>query len=273
MKLFQTQLLSKERLKFISKLHLKKFRQKEKRFLIEGLNLMVECLNSLYYADNLELIIIREDVKHDRQIMNICSNAGIAEINILKNSDFKKLSDTVNSQGILGIVKLPEPKQLISKASTLKNLVVLLEGINDPGNLGTIMRNCYWFGVDELIVGKNSADVFNPKTVRSSQGAIFNLNIKDNADIRIEIEKLYKETFNIFLTDLNAEIYLDEVDFRSFKKSAIVFGNESAGISKNLLQDKNYRKIKIRSYGKCESLNVAVSTGIILNEYKKSCSG
>lgn len=266
-------MLTKEKLKLIHKLNQKKFRQKEKKFLIEGINLIEECIKSPYFRNNLEMILIRDDCKNDKTVRKICSDADLPEIIVLKNSEFKKLTDTVNSQGIAGVVKIPENISTGTDLTSDKGLIVLLEGISDPGNLGTIMRNCYWFGVNELIVGKNSAEVFNPKVVRSSQGALFNLNIRDNADIENELIRLSENSFNVYLTDLNARLYSDEVNFSLHEKTAFVFGNESAGLSQKILSNKNYQKIKIRGFSNCESINVAVSTGIILNEYKKSCPG
>lgn len=267
------QVLTKEKLKLISKLNQKKFRQMERKFVIEGFNLIEECIKSGFYRNNLEMIILREDVKYNNAVKKIFTDADYPEVFVLKKSEFKKLSNTVNSQGILGIVKFPEFNSERFEITSGKMLIVLLDGINDPGNLGTIIRNCYWFGVNELMIGKNSADVFNPKVVRSSQGALFNMRIRDNADIDKELLRLLENKFIIYITDLNAKQFSDEVNFRKHEKIAFVFGNESAGVSENLLHNENYNKIKIRGYSNCESLNVAVSTGIILNEYKKSCSG
>jgi len=102
-------------------------------------------------------------------------------------------------------------------------------------------------------------------------GALFNLNIRENVNVEKETEFYYSKNYNVYLTGLSADKFSDEADFKNDRGSVFVFGNESSGLSKKILDNKNYIKIKIRGYSNCESLNVAVSSGIILNEYKKSC--
>lgn len=263
--------MTNQELKLYEKLKRKKFRIQEKKFLIEGYNLIEECLNSDYYKTNLIKIILREDISNEKVIKNLKSTSVIPEVINLSKNKFDKLSDTENPQGIIGVVKIPADNIDYNKKTGSEKLIVVLDNVNDPGNLGTIIRNCYWFNADKLIIGKNSADVYNSKVIRSSQGAIFHINFKFEADIERELENLFNASFGIFVTDLHADTFSDEMNYKEYDKCVFVFGNESAGVSEKILGNKNFNKIKIKGYSGCESLNVAVSTGIILNDYKKSC--
>lgn len=151
---------------------------------------------------------------------------------------------------------------------TESSLIVALDSINDPGNLGTIMRTCYWFGVNEVLIGSGSAEIYNSKVIRASQGAIFNLNISAEVNLEIELKKFYEKDFHIILTDPAAESDLSDYSFSSDQKYVLVFGNEANGISENILGHNKYTKIRIKAYSGCESLNIAVAAGIILNSIK-----
>ncbi len=147
-------------------------------------------------------------------------------------------------------------------------MIVCLDRINDPGNLGTILRTCWWFGIQKVIISKDSADIYNSKVLRASQGAIFNLYTISDIDLNQYLENLYKDNYIIYLTSLNSKNLLSKINFTINKKYAIVFGNEVKGVSENLLQNKNYSTIKIDSYTNCESLNVSVAAGIIISHIK-----
>lgn len=263
--------LTVQDIKLFEKLKQKKYRNREKKFLIEGMNLIEECIKSDYYKNKMEKIILREDAGSKSSENRLREIGYFRNVHTLDESRFKKISETVASQGIIGIVDMTESSIAETEISDKDRLIIVLENISDPGNLGTIIRNCYWFSVDKIIISKNSADIFNSKVIRSTQGALFHSKIKTDADIEAELEYLNRKNVSIFLTDLKAEKYCHEYDFSKFNKSAFVFGNESSGLSEKIIENKNYHKLKIKGFSSCESLNVAVSSGIILNEYKKSC--
>jgi TrmH family RNA methyltransferase len=255
--------------KYYAKLKLKKYRDREGKFLIEGIHLIEECLKSEKYRNNLEKIFVREDFQNDKAFEIIRSYNHIADIEIIDEIKFSKITETVTSQGLIGVVSKLSGE--ISKVTSEETSIikVVLDSINDPGNLGTILRNCHWFGADEVIVGINSADIYNSKVLRSSQGAVFNLNISNETEIENELVNLKAKGFEIIITDLKAENYLSEFTIEKNKKFALVFGNEASGISENITVNKNYKHLKIKGFSDCESLNVSVTSGIFLYTFRK----
>jgi RNA methyltransferase, TrmH family len=251
-------MLSAKELKILVSLKQKKYREKEGRFLIEGFHLIEECLSSSFY---LEKIIIRKDINENKinEIKKKFKN-GVPEINEIPLIQFKKIADTENPQGIIGVVRIPAKNENIGTG----NLIIALDRINDPGNLGTIIRTAYWFGADRILLGENSADIYNSKVIRSSQGGIFHISIQFNVLLNEKL-KIYKQSgYDVYLFTLEANGYLDEINNPG--KSVLVFGNEAEGISQNLLI-KDYQQIKIRGFSNCESLNAAVSSAIGLYHF------
>jgi len=243
-------------IKRIASLKNKKYRDLHGLYIIEGEHLISELIKS--GKKGLKYVVMR----HDYDNPGLTDNLPDKYQYRIKRIQFNKLIDTKSPQGILAVVQiLKEEKPIDSK------IIVALDTINDPGNLGTILRTCYWYGIDTVIIGNNSADVYNPKTIRASQGAIFHVNFKTDANLEFELNELLNKDYNIYLTSLSGQPITDKTI--SNGKSIIVFGNEENGISSNLLANKEYKQIKIKSYTDCESLNVSVSAGIIINEFKK----
>ncbi len=252
-------MLTNNEIKYYAGLKNKRTRDEEEKFLVEGVHLIKECLSSqLYYKDFIECIIARDDF--DLSVLPT------KDIDILYASakNFDKLSDTVNPQGVIAVVKKPEhPNRLHN--SEKNRLIIALDNINDPGNLGTIIRTCYWFNVDKILISKNSVDLYNSKVLRASQGAVFHTDITTEADINSELLQL-KDEFQILLTDLNAQKNLSNFNVKKTGRYIIVFGNEANGISDEI-KKQDFDLIKIDSFTGCESLNLSVSAGIILNHF------
>lgn len=252
-------MLTNNEIKYFAGLKNKKTRDEEGKFLVEGIHLIKECLSSqLYYKDHIEYIIARDNFD-----LSLIPTKDI-EILYCSEKNFDKLSDTVNPQGILAVVKKPQhPKKMHN--SDKNKLIIALDSINDPGNLGTIIRSCYWFNADKILISKNSVDLYNSKVIRASQGAIFHTDITNEADLKSELMQLYGE-YRILLTDLNAHQNLSDFTIDKKDKFVIVFGNEANGISEEL-RKQNFDLIKIDSFSRCESLNLSVSAGIILYRF------
>jgi RNA methyltransferase, TrmH family len=158
-------------------------------------------------------------------------------------------------------------KQIVKRN---EGLIIALDGINDPGNLGTIIRTAYWFGVNTIILGKGSTDPYNSKVLRSSQGAVFHINITEDVSLAEELRKLQEERYSVYLFTLNAEESLSQiVQSGKSDKSVLVFGSEAHGISEEIMKG-DYKKVKVKGYSDCESLNVAVTCGIALYEFRKN---
>jgi len=256
-------MLSNNDVKYYASLKLKKHRESENKFLIEGVHLVEECLSSPY---TVECIISSDKTGRDtyRDLIEH-SNEKKIPFYSLKNVQFSKLTETKNSQGIMAVVQ-KKPAEEVSGLSKSR-LVIALDKINDPGNLGTIVRTAYWFGADSVITGVNSVDIYNSKVLRSSQGAVFHISVRENVDLRKTLPELNEKGFSIYLIDVNGNQNVSGISANS--KTVFVFGNESEGISDEIV-NMGYSRLKIEGYTNCESLNVAVSCGIVLYEYSRN---
>ena len=139
----------------------------------------------------------------------------------------------------------------------------MLDGIQDPGNLGTILRTIDSTGLTQVIVSKETADAYNPKVVRSTMGAIFRVNIIESNNLIDTLKNMKKHKYKIMATSLDTQNTIYDVDY---SKKVVVIGNEANGVSKEIL-DYADEKIKIPMLGKTESLNASVATAVILYEY------
>ena len=252
--------LSNNDVKYFASLKQKKIRESENKFLVEGFHLIEECLNSSYV---IETIVLKNGVgleKH-KEIKNKASEINV-RIESVPEKLFVKLSETENTQGIVGIVRMPEAKK---DNSTPGNEVIALDRINDPGNLGTIIRTAYWFGIDSVLISKNSADIYNSKTLRASQGAVFHMNIISGLDLKKNLHRLNSNGYKIYLFDASAQNDLGRTEMSG--KNIFVFGNEAEGISP-VISEGPYERLKINGFSGCESLNVAVSAGILMYHLK-----
>ena len=144
-----------------------------------------------------------------------------------------------------------------------QDIIVALDDVQDPGNLGTILRTVDSIGLNQIIVSKETADAFNPKVVRSTMGAIFRIKVIEVEDLKEAIKVIKKHHFKLMVTSLQTENSIYDIDFR---KKIIVIGNESNGVS-NEIQNMADEKAKIPMLGKTESLNASVAAGIVMYEY------
>jgi TrmH family RNA methyltransferase len=235
--------LDNKRIKNYAKLLNKKYRDEEGMFLVEGEHLVIEASK----AGCLIEVIKCEDYEMDFDVTTT----------LVTYEVIKKLSNTLNPQKVIGVCKKLEDKEIGNK-------VLLLEDIQDPGNLGTIIRSSLAFNVHDIILSKNTVDLYNDKVIRSSQGMIFKVNVL-RCDLVSKIGELKDKNYLILGTDV-----VDGVDVRSISvnKFVLVMGNEGSGVSKEIkeLCDKN---LYINMNKDCESLNVGVATSILLYELNR----
>jgi len=239
--------ISKNQLKIITSLSQKKYRQKHQLFIAEGIKVVNELLNSSYKINTLFAV---DDFK-----------TSINEDKIIRISeqDLQKISNLKSPNKVLGLFKIPEEKAVQSKG-----LIVALDAINDPGNLGTIIRLCDWFGITELICSKDTVDCYNPKVVQASMGSLTRLSIR-----YLDLEAYLKSTvIPTFIADMDGEnVYQSNLP----KEAVLIMGNEANGVSDAIKKLVNI-KISIPRFGnvqQTESLNVATATAILLNEFKR----
>lgn len=240
--------------KKLMKLKMRKYREREGMFLAEGKKF-------LYFSKLPKLIILKEDLYETYS--ELVDKFECRKI-ILEERLFKELSSQENSQGII-IVYSIEKNNII-----LKDDIVVLNNVSDPGNLGTILRIIDAVGLKNVILTKGSVDCYNEKVVRSSMGSILALNISYMEENEL-IELLRKEGYKIFTTSLRADS-IEYTDMSLNEKNAYVFGNEGNGVSDTLIDIADERVI-IPIDGTAESLNVSVATAIILYEARRIKKG
>ena len=188
----------------------------------------------------------------------------IAKLNCIYVAEkvFNTITDVINPQGIMAIVEKPKLEEINYSESNF----LLLDNIQDPGNLGTILRTADSLDMKQIIVSKGTADAYNLKVVRSTMGAIFRVKIIEVQSLNKIVKEMKKHKIKVYATDLQTDKSIYDVDY---EKSAIVIGNEANGVSKEVLEEASQR-IKIPMLGKTESLNAAVATSIILYETFRS---
>lgn len=252
-------MISITQLKNILALKQKKIRTKEKLFLIEGYRLCQEALTSNFTISKLLICPQSLPIEQQNQIHTLASQKNIKPIEI-NSSHVKQLAETIHSQGVFCVVHYQTPS-LEDILNNSKKIVILNAG-QDPGNVGTIIRTCDWFGIDAVLLGTGTVEKYNSKVLRSTIGSIFHLPILEEIDLETTLPKFKDKNFTIFAADVYGQDYYHETDYNL--PFALVIGNENKGIDQPLYKyiDKT---IKIPSYGKAESLNMALATGIIIS--------
>ena len=249
--------------KHVRKLKIKKYRQKNNQFMIEGVRFVKEALISdapIRYCLCSAVFSSDEDV---RKLLDDILKKGI-KIYIVDENLLKDICDTETPQGIVAVIDRVgyDINQLIKES----DLIVIVDRIQDPGNLGTIIRTADAAGAKGVILSEGTVDVYNPKVLRSTMGSIFHIPVAMTSDLIDAVEKLKKQGFTIYASSLEGSIaYYDEA---YTGKTAIIIGNEAQGIESSLML-RSDKLIKIPMHGLAESLNAAVAAGIILFEVVK----
>ena len=246
-------MITKNELKYYSSLLQKKHRVRERKFIAEGIKIIQEGIDNNWQT---EIIFISQYFADSNPDFIDYLRLKNRIYQLLNDKDFSKLCDTVNPQGVAAVF-LSVKNELKSRV----NLIVALEDVSDPGNVGAIIRNCDWFNIKEIILSETCAELYNPKTVRSAMGSIFHLNIVENIDLISQLTMLKKKGYQIITSDLAGENIFET---NPNEKSVIVFSNEAKGPSSELLSISD-NIIAIPKYGKAESLNVASASAIILS--------
>ncbi len=238
-------MLSKSQIKLITSLKQKKYRQQHGFFVVEGVKTIKELL--------------RSDLKLHKLYTTETFNIDAKDEIIISETDLKRITYLKTPNKALAIFEMPE-----SKVINNNQLIVALDAVRDPGNLGTIIRLCDWFGVKDLICSKETVDCFNPKVIQATMGSITRVNIS-----YIDLEQFLKESkVPVFGAFMDGEIvYKKELP----EKGILIMGNEANGVSKEI-EAIISEKISIPRFGDIqatESLNVATATAILLSEFKR----
>ena len=241
-------MLSKNQIKLITSLQQKKQRFVNQLFFAEGIKVIQELVES-----NFELVHLYttqndfEEVSQDKKT-------------IISANELKKISALATQNSCLGVFRIQADKKIIESG-----LILALDSIRDPGNLGTILRLCDWFGIDQIVCSKDAVDIYNPKVVQATMGSIARVNVN-----YIDLENFIGQTqLPVFGTFMQGKI-IYKTDLP--QEGIIVMGNEANGISPELEKlIKNRLTIpRFGSLQKTESLNVATATAIVLSEFRRS---
>jgi len=241
-------MLSKNQIKLITSLQQKKYRKQEQLFFVEGVKVVQELLQS-----NFEL----QDLFTTKQDFISVSKT---KVHAISDAELKKISALATPNSCLAVFKIPKDKEMKESG-----LILALDDVRDPGNLGTIIRLCDWFGIETLFCSDETVDVYNPKVVQATMGSISRVNVV-YGDLDNFLVKTKLTVFGTFMDGKN--IYQESLP----KEGIIVMGNEANGISEaveKLVTD----RIAIPRFGNLqitESLNVATATAIILSEFKRN---
>ena len=247
--------ISRGQLKSYQKLTQKKYRHIEGKFIVEGERSIKEALTSDW---EIEALLVTE---RGGPLIEYGTYKRIP-IYQVSERELNMISDTVSSQGIIAIVK--QKKVYISNYwmnVPAHAVAVMLDGVSDPGNVGTIIRTSDWFGVDAVLLSRNCVELYNQKVVRSTMGSLFHIPIVTEVEVKQALEEAKSENFVIITTVVDDGVTLTE--FNPPERSLIIFGNEAQGVSPDVESFADV-KITVPKFGSAESLNVGIAAGIIL---------
>lgn len=250
-------MISKNDLKYYSSLLIKKYRMQEEKFLVEGLKIVEEGLNSNY--NNEAVFVTPAFAESFPEVISVISKK-VNTVLELKSIEFQKISDTKSPQGIAAVFDKKYPKRSLSEIKD--DILVLIDNVSDPGNLGTILRTCDWFGIYNVLLTNESVEYLNPKVIRSSMGSVFHLNIYDDV-FENDIIDLKSSGYKIISSDIKGK---NVFNFKLDSKSILVFSNESTGPS-DRIKELADNMISIPGRGRAESLNVSTAAAIIISKF------
>ena len=237
--------LTQKQRKLITSLQQKKYRNQHKLFVAEGIKVIQEFLDSSFELDQL--------------FVTTKNTFSSYNPTLISENELKRVSSLKSPNKALGLFKIPVQEEVDAKG-----LILALDSINDPGNLGTIIRLCDWFGIETLLCSYDTVDCYNTKVVQSSMGSLTRVKIH-YTDLVSEIDKM---NLPVFIADMDGEnVYTSQLP----KDGILVMGNEANGISDEIKKMTN-EVLSIPRFGnlqQTESLNVATATAILLSEFRR----
>ncbi len=240
-------MLSKNQIKGITSLQQKKYRLSHQLFFAEGIKVIQELLVS-----NFELDYLYTTKKDFLEVSD-------EKKSLISETELKKISALATPNSCLAVFRIPNEKKIVESG-----ILLALDSIRDPGNLGTILRLCDWFGINQIVCSKDAVDIYNPKVVQATMGSISRVNVS-YLDLEDFISKTQLAVFGTFMDGEN--IYKTKLP----QEGIIIMGNEANGISPEL-EKLIKNKLTIPRFGslqKTESLNVATATAIVLSEFRR----
>ncbi len=247
-------------IKRFARLHQKKYRDREGCFLAEGLRTVTELLGHMPSGDALvALFVLGEEL----------GAIPVAEryrkkLFLLEPEDMKRLAGTTTSQGVIGVFRVP-PGSPVQGSEEGRSLVVALDDVQDPGNVGTIVRTAAWFGASSVISGRGTADIYNPKSVRSSAGSLYGIGHYSVDDLEEEIAQLQQKGYHVVTASLQGTDLRERSAWP--QKAVLVIGNEANGVSPAISQMSDSMVMIPHGPGSpgVESLNAAIAAAILIS--------
>jgi len=246
-------MLSKSTISLLKSLQQKKFRIEHGLFLVEGYKSVIDFANSAY-----QIVTIYYTNAIDPKLLKLLGKINFSEISL---SDLEKISSLKSPQEIIAVVKIPDWP--VINASALKNkFAIALDGIQDPGNMGTIIRTADWFGIQHIICSADTVDVYSPKVVQATMGSLAHVNI-------------YYVELTEFLTSVNMPLFGALLDGSNIYKTdfgtegLVIMGNEGNGLRPEIIKLVQ-KAVTIPRSGNAESLNVGIATAIFCSEIKRN---
>ena len=230
----------------------------------------LECISKVYFSESwfdahAEELLLKYGIEADSASSAHFEASAPFEYEVMQDNIFRAVSDTENPQGVLLIVRRQEAS-LDELLDAEAPLLVFLESLQDPGNLGTIFRTAEGAGATGIIIGGNCVDLYNPKTVRSTMGSIYRVPFCKAPETRAALSKIHAAGITSYAAHLHAEYCYDEADYT--KGTVFIIGNESAGIS-DALSSASDRLIKIPMEGRLESLNASIAAALLMYEAQR----
>ncbi|MGI6093019.1 MAG: RNA methyltransferase [Veillonellaceae bacterium] len=248
--------------KLVASLRLKKRRDETGLFIAEGIRLVEEALGSCWKA---HMLIYTSDIKETQRFQDLLTKLDPRDCRIIEvpTNIFERISETEQPQGVMLLIDKRSSNKLEQLIDHERPLIAILDAVQDPGNVGTLIRTADAVGCTAVILTRGCADLFSGKTVRASMGSIFHLPVyPDMSPVEI-VEFMERHKIKLLATSLESSDNYCSADFTD--RVAIIFGNEGNGVSKDLLEH-SYKRLHIPIIGKAESLNVSAAAAVILYE-------
>jgi len=251
--------ITKNELKYLASLSLKKVRRSERKFLLEGWRALREAESSSARIEYVAVVPEQLDARNHRPLIEALRKKKIP-IKEISSRDLQKVGDTFHAQGVVALIH--------QRNSSIDDIridgsvfVVALDGISDPGNLGSLIRTADWFGARAVLLGEGCVELHNEKVVRSTAGSLFHLPIIENVSLTGVSATLKGMGFSIASLSADGSRTIEEVEFA--EKQLLVFGSEAHGIKEQIRSISDH-VLRIPKFGNAESLNVVVACGIVL---------
>lgn len=249
------------KIKYVRTLSSKKGRDEQNAFIVEGIKFVSEAIKEkahIIYLIFSEKLVDKTELKE----LYYKSKESGYEVLICDDNVFNTAADTINSQGVLAVIK----KENSNKEIKDYKFAIFCDRIQDPGNLGTIIRTADAFGPAVVILNKGCVDAYNPKVVRASAGAIFRVDFVQSDSDEEVINSLKNSGFKIISTVVSSDYSFDDIE--NSEKICVVIGNEGQGVSQEIVNN-SHMSITIKMTGRSESLNASIAAGISIYEIRK----